>query len=152
RGPQARRATAAEDRPVCLMPGAKRTRIPRAPTPGQITPQVLALYRHAVELRVRARRRRTNADWQAAGDAENAVNRALSVRLWETSIFDVLDYPAEADGSPDWLHAAELTQQLDAALHELRRQERAARRAKAVPPSPPSPPSPSPSPPDQPPS
>jgi hypothetical protein len=110
----------------------KRTPITRQRTP-LVTPQIVDLYRHAIELRTQARRIRTNAAWEAAGDAESAVNRALNIKLWETSLFDAIDFPHENDGTPDWLRAAELARQLQEADRELRRQERKARRAKNAP-------------------
>src|SRR5262249_50012875 len=53
-------------------------------------------------------------------------------RLWLVSIFDV--YRFQQPGNADWEQKMALRQQLDAAVSELRRQEREARRAaKAIP-------------------
>jgi len=79
---------------------------------GRITPTVLGLYQRALELRERAHR--SDDDRHAAHAAERDVDRALRVRLWETSIFDTIDYQHPDD--PDWARAAELRQRLDAAL------------------------------------
>ena len=120
------------------MSGTKRTRLDRQQRAGLITPQTISLYRRALELRKRAHR--SDADREAAYEAEAIVERALGGgirRLWLVSVFDVYEYNRPGDAG--WERAAELRRQLDAALTELKRQERAARRAKAAPPSPPAP-------------
>jgi len=120
------------------MSGTKRTRLDRQQRAGLITPQTISLYRRALELRKRAHR--SDADREAAYEAEAIVERILGGgirRLWLPSIFDVYEYNRPGDAG--WERAAELRRQLDAALTELKRQERAARRAKAAPPSPPAP-------------
>jgi hypothetical protein len=122
-----------------LMPGTKRTPIARSWTP-LITPQALDLYRRALKLRTRAHL--SSADKYACHDAERDLDRALGIKLWDTSVFDTIGYkqpPAymNADQREGWMWSMGLRQQLEAAV----RQERTARRAKAVPPSlPPEPP------------
>jgi len=95
---------------------------------GRITPEVLALYRRALELYERAGR--GDVDWSVARAAVNDLDRALNVKLWETSVWDPIEFPEEADGSPDWERAAALARQLAAADRELQRHERAACRIK----------------------
>jgi hypothetical protein len=119
------------------MSGTKRVRIPRTPALGLITPQVVALYRHALELRARACR--SEADLEAFSSAENDLNHSLGLRMWDVGVFEDFmfvpdeppDYmpPAARDG---WYRTRELRQQLQAADRELRKQERAARRAKGA--------------------
>jgi hypothetical protein len=79
---------------------------------GRITPTVVAAYKLALELREWAHL--SEADRLAAHDAERVVDRALQIRLWQTSVFDVADY--RQPGDPDWERAAELRRRLDAAL------------------------------------
>jgi len=118
------------------MSGTKRTRIPRTPTLGLISPQALSLYRHAVALR------RRGADRETCHAAERDLDRLLGVRLWHVSIFDFDDIfdrnapPAYMGDAEDWHRALQLRQQLEAADRELRCQERAARRAAKVIPEP----------------
>jgi hypothetical protein len=120
------------------MSGTKRVRIARTPALGLITPQVLALYRHALELRARARR--SEADLEAFSRAEDDLNRALGLKMWDVTVLE--DYMFTPDEPPDymppaaqdgWYRTRELRRQLAEADRELRRQERAARRAKAAP-------------------
>lgn len=84
---------------------------------GRITPSVVAAYARALELRKRANG--SEVDRVAAHEAERIVDRAVSVRLWQTSVFDVDRYRDEGD--PDWQRSAELRQRLEAALAEIRR-------------------------------
>jgi len=119
------------------MPGTRRVPINRQHMP-VITASTIDLYRTALRLRKRAHL--SKADREAAYEAEAIVERILGGgirRLWLPSIFDVHEY--QRPGDPDWERAAELRRQLDAAVAELKCQERAARRAKAAPPSPPAP-------------
>src|SRR5262245_18958148 len=117
------------------MSGTKRVRIPRASALGLVSPQACDLYRHALKLQVKAQRSGVDADKHAAWDAEADLDRLLGGgvrRLWEVSVFDV--YRFQEPGDPGWERKAELRRQLDAAVAELRRQEREARRAaKAIP-------------------
>src|SRR5262249_11487429 len=117
------------------MSGTKRVRIPRTSAPGLVSPQAVYLYRTALRLRAKANRSGTSADRDAAHDAEADVDRLLGGgvrRLWLVSIFDV--YRFQEPGNADWEQKMALRQQLDAAVSELRRQEREARRAaKAIP-------------------
>jgi pyruvate carboxylase len=83
---------------------------------GAITPTIVALYDNALKLR--ASRHRSDVDQESVYEAEKAVDRALSVRLWQTSVFDVDIY--RQPGDPDWERAAELRRQLDAALRARR--------------------------------
>jgi pyruvate carboxylase len=83
---------------------------------GAITPTVVALYANALKLRIH--RHRSDEDREATNEAENAVDRALSIRLWQTSVFDVDVY--RQPGDPDWERAAELRRQLDVALRTQR--------------------------------
>jgi hypothetical protein len=127
------------------MSGTKRTRIDRQQRAGLITPQTISLYRRALKLHKRAHL--SDADQRAAYDAENDVDRALGIKLWQISVFldeyFVRDTPPDnivrRGRTDDWYHTRELRRQLAEADRELRRQERAARRVKAAPPSPPAP-------------
>jgi hypothetical protein len=127
------------------MPGTKRTRIPRAPTLGRINSHTVDLYQTA--LRLRKHEHRSDADREAAHDAERALNRAFNRKLWNIGIlddfmFDGKDEPSEYvqrggfRAVDDWWYVKELREQLQAAARELTRQEREARRAKAAPLSP----------------
>ena len=120
------------------MPGTKRTPLARQHTP-LITPQVVDLYRRALELRKRAHL--SDADKHACWDAEHAVDRMLGLKLWDDSVFEdfmfVSDEPPaylregrDASAVEGWYRVRELRQQLMEADRELRRQERKARRAK----------------------
>jgi hypothetical protein len=120
------------------MSGTKRVRVARASALGLITPQVIALYRHALELRARAHR--SEADLDAFSAAEDALNNALRLRMCDVGIFE--DFMFAPDTVPDymppaaqagWYRTRELRRQLAEADHELRKQERAAGRAKATP-------------------
>jgi hypothetical protein len=119
------------------MSGTKRVRVARTPAQGLITAQVLALYRHALELRARARR--SEADLDAFSAAEDALNNALGLKMSDVTVLE--DFMFAPDEPPDmpraavdgWYRTRELRQQLQAADRELRKQERAARRAKAAP-------------------
>jgi hypothetical protein len=77
---------------------------------GRITPTVVAAYAHALEVRKR------NPGSEEQIEAEKVVERALQIRMWETSVFDV-DFFRD-DGSDDWARAKQLRQQLDAALRQ----------------------------------
>jgi hypothetical protein len=116
------------------MSGTKRVRIPRASAPG-LSPQVLSLYRHALGLRAKANRSGARADQEAAHAAEADVDRLLGSgirRLWLVSVFDIERWPPEPDDL-EGQRTLEHRRQLDAAVRELKRQERVARRAaKAV--------------------
>jgi hypothetical protein len=117
------------------MSGTKRVRIPRTSAPG-VSPQVLSLYRYALRLRAKANRSGTSVDRNAAHDAEADVDRLLGGgvrRLWLVSVFDIDRWPPKPDDLAGQ-RTLEHRRQLDAAVSELRRQERAARRlAKAIP-------------------
>ena len=88
---------------------------------GRITPTVVAAYAHALKLRKRAHL--SDADRDAANEAERVVDRALSVKLWHTSIFDVDRF--REPGDPDWERSASLRRQLDQALAEAKRRQQA---------------------------
>ena len=93
------------------MSGTKRTRLPRGGTPGLITPQAVALFRRALDLR------RRGADEQTVPAAEGDLDRLLGGgvrRLWEVSVFDVFRYQARGDA--DWERKMALRSALDAAL------------------------------------
>jgi hypothetical protein len=119
------------------MSGTKRVRVARTPALGLITPQVIALYRHALKLRARAHR--SPADLDAFSSAESDLNHSLGLKMWDVTVLE--DYMFTPDAPPDsppaaqdgWFRTRELRQQLQAADRELRKQERAARRAKAAP-------------------
>jgi hypothetical protein len=85
---------------------------------GRVTPTVVAAYAHALKLRERAHL--SDDDRDTAHEAERVVDRALSIRLWQTSVFDVDRF--REPGDPDWERSAALRGQLDAALAEARRQ------------------------------
>jgi len=80
---------------------------------GRVTPQIVFLYQKALALR--ARSHLSDEHRHQAHAAERDVDRAMNVKLWETSIFDTFDYPAEP-GDQSWENAMELRQRLDAAL------------------------------------
>ena len=110
------------------MAGTRRTPIARAHHGALITAQALSLYRRAVDLR------RRGADKETVHAAEADLERLLGGgvrRLWEVSVFDV--YRFQEPGEPVWERKMKLRRQLDAAVRELKRQERAAaKRAKDV--------------------
>jgi hypothetical protein len=115
------------------MSGTKRVRIPRTSVSG-VSPQVLSLYRHTLRLRAKANRSGTSADRDAAHSAEADVDRLLGGgirRLWLVSVFDIERWPPKPDDL-EGQRTLEHRRQLDAAVRELKRQEREARRA-AVP-------------------
>jgi hypothetical protein len=123
------------------MSGTKRVRIPRTPALGLITPQVVALYRHALELRARAHL--SPDDLEAYSRAETDLNNSLGLRMWDVGVLE--DYMFTPDAPPDympagavdgWFRTRELRRQLAEADHELRKQERAARRAAKAAPEP----------------
>jgi hypothetical protein len=89
---------------------------------GAITPSVVAAYGHALELREQVRRGKVDLDELA--EAEKVVERALSIRMWEPSVFD-LDRLYRPDDI-GYARAAELRARLDAALTELKRRRQAA--------------------------
>ena len=120
------------------MSGTKRVRIPRTPALGLITPQVIALYRHALKLRARAHL--SPDDLEAFSHAETNLDRSLGLQMWDVGVLE--DYMFTPDEPPNympraavdgWYRTRELRRQLAEADRELRRQERAARRAKAAP-------------------
>jgi len=88
---------------------------------GRITPTVVAAYAHALKLRKRAHL--SDADRDAANEAEKVVDRALSIRLWQTSVFDVDRF--REPGDPDWERSAELRRLLDQALADAKRRQQA---------------------------
>jgi hypothetical protein len=110
------------------MAGTRRTPIARAHHGTLITAQALSLYRRALDLR------RRGADKETVHAAEADLERLLGGgvrRLWEVSVFDV--YRFQEPGEPVWERKMKLRRQLDAAVRELKRQERAAaKRAKDV--------------------
>jgi hypothetical protein len=65
---------------------------------GRISPQVVALYQRALALREQAER--GEIDWLEAHEAAKVVTRALGVRMWQTSPFDVVEF--YKPGDPDW--------------------------------------------------
>lgn|SRR5262249_28107660 len=85
---------------------------------GRITPSVVAAYAHALELRKQARRGKVDLDELA--EAEKVVERALGIRMWQASVFDLDRLYGPTD--PSYQRAAELRAGLDAALAEARRQ------------------------------
>lgn len=78
----------------------------------RISPSTIAAYAHALELRKRARR--GEVDLSEVAEAEKVVERALSIRMWQASVFD-LDRLYGPD-DPSYARAAELRAGLDAAL------------------------------------
>jgi hypothetical protein len=83
---------------------------------GRVTPSVVAAYARALALRERAHL--SDDDRHAAHEAERVVDRALNIKLWQTSLFDVYTYRDEGD--PGWERSAELRRKLDAALAAAR--------------------------------
>ena len=93
-----------------------------------ISPTTIALYARALELRA------LGPDFrEEAHEARAAFERALGGgirRLWETSVFDVINYGPDP-GDPEWERAAELKRRLDEALAAVR-----AKQSTAVAPAP----------------
>jgi hypothetical protein len=85
---------------------------------GRITPTTVAAYAHALQLRAQADR--GEVDQMEVHEAERVVDRALNIRLWMTSVFDVHCY-RDADE-----RSVQLRQQLDQALAEATKQRQAA--------------------------
>jgi hypothetical protein len=108
------------------MSGTKRARIPRTSAPGLISPQAVALYRRALDLR------RRGADQETVHAAEADVDRLLGGgvrRLWLVSVFDIDRWPPKPDDL-DGQRTLEHRCQLDAAVRDLERQERQERTAR----------------------
>jgi hypothetical protein len=63
------------------MSGTKRTRIPRTPTPGLITSQVVELYRHARMLQARVNCGEIDRQIAKVPEAEREVDRMLGLKL-----------------------------------------------------------------------
>ena len=106
------------------MPGTRRVPINRQHMP-VITASTIDLYRTALRLRRRAHL--SEADRRAAYEAEAVVERILGGgirRLWLPSIFDI-DHRWPHPEDPDWVRAAELRRQLDAALAEAKQRQQA---------------------------
>jgi len=89
---------------------------------GAISPQVVAAYAHALELHERVRRGEVGLDEVA--EAESTLERMLSIRMWEPSVFD-LDRLYGPDDL-DYQRALDLRDRLNAALAELKRRRQAA--------------------------
>ena len=87
-----------------------------------ISAEVVAAYARALELRKQARRGEVDLDEVA--EAESTVERALSIRMWEPSVFD-LDRLYGPDDL-DYQRALDLRDRLNAALAELKRRRQAA--------------------------
>jgi len=89
-----------------------------------ISPTTIGLYARALELRA------LGADFrEEAHEAQAAVERALGGgirRLWETSVFDVIDY-GPSPGDPDWERATDLKRRLDEALAAARAKQTGAK-------------------------
>ena len=90
---------------------------------GAITPSVVAAYGHALELREQVRRGKVDLDELA--EAEKVVERALSIKMWQPSVFG-LDTFWEPSDDPDYQRALDLRDRLNAALAELKRRRQAA--------------------------
>jgi hypothetical protein len=106
------------------MAGTHRTPLARTHHGALITAQALSLYRRAVDLR------RRGADKETVHTAEADLERLLGGGrrpFFETTIFDV--YRFQEPGDPVWERKVRLRRQLDAAVRELKRQEREAQRA-----------------------
>src|SRR5262245_23485115 len=78
------------------MSGTRRTPIARSHAP-QITPQIVSLFRHALELR------RQGADRETVHAAERDVDRMLGLKLGNDSVFN--SWFDTAEGPPDYLLA-----------------------------------------------
>jgi hypothetical protein len=90
---------------------------------GAISPSTVAAYAHALALREQYARGEVDLDAVAEGD--KVVERALSIRMWQPSVFG-LDTFWELSDDPDYQRALDLRDRLDAALAELKRRRQAA--------------------------
>ena len=84
---------------------------------GRITPSVVAAYARALELREQVRRGKVDLDELA--EAEKVVERALSIKMWQPSVFGLDTW--EPSDDPDYQRALDLRDRLNAALAEARR-------------------------------
>jgi hypothetical protein len=122
------------------MSGTKRVPISRQHASS--IAMVLPLFQHALRARAKWKRSGSDEDRAAAIEAEKVIERALTIRMWQVSIFDIDSIygrskpPEEPRHRDDWARALGLLQQLEAADREFRRQERAARRQRKVEPQP----------------
>jgi hypothetical protein len=103
---------------------------------------VLPLFQHALKARAKWRRSGSDEDFEANAEAQKAVERALKIKMWEVSIWDIDDIysrtkpPEEARQRDSWARALELRQALETADREHRRAEREGRQAAKATPEP----------------
>ena len=94
-----------------------------------ISAEVVAAYARALELRKQARRGEVDLDEVA--EAESTVERALSIRMWEPSVFD-LDRLYGPDDT-GYERAADLRARLETALAAARVHRKSAAPAPSAP-------------------
>ena len=96
---------------------------------GAVTPQVVAAYEHALAMRKRAHL--SDADKQAAHEAERIVDRLLGFKFFEDTIWDIMKYGVDPE-QPHSVLAGEQLRQLNAALRVKRTGARNANLSKAA--------------------
>jgi hypothetical protein len=83
---------------------------------GAISPSTVAAYARALELRKQVQRGEVDLDELA--ESERVVERALSIRMWQPSVFDLDRLYGPDDAG--YARAAELRARLEAALTAIR--------------------------------
>jgi hypothetical protein len=96
---------------------------------GAVTPQVVAAYEHALAVRKRAHL--SDADKQAAHEAERIVDRLLGFKFFEDTIWDIMKHGVDPK-QPHSVLAGEQLRQLNAALRAKRTGARNANLSKAA--------------------
>ena len=84
---------------------------------GAVTPQAVAAYEHALAVRKRAHL--SDADKQAAHEAERIVDRLLGFKFFEDTIWDIMKHGVDPK-QPHSVLAGEQLRQLNAALRAKR--------------------------------
>jgi hypothetical protein len=84
---------------------------------GAVTSQAVAAYEHALAMRKRAHL--SDADKQAAHEAERIVDRLLGFKFFEDTVWDVLKHGVDPE-QPRSVLAGEQLRQLNAALRAKR--------------------------------
>jgi hypothetical protein len=83
---------------------------------GAISPSTVAAYAHALALR--AQHARGEVDLDAVAEGEKTVERMLSIKMWQPSVFDLKFW--EPSDDLDYQRALDLRDRLDAALAAIR--------------------------------
>jgi hypothetical protein len=96
---------------------------------GAVTPQAVAAYEHALAMRKRAHL--SDADKQAAHEAERIVDRLLGFKFFEDTIWDIMKYGVDPE-QPHSVLAGEQLRQLNAALRAKRTGAKNANLSKAT--------------------